>query len=353
MTVLARIPRHSPVVAARPDQPPTAVTSRERRAIVSACAVALAAMLPAPARAQATNWPSRPTRIMVGASPGGGTDVIARMLAEKFAEGLKQPFVVENRPGASNTIAADVTAKAPPDGYTLLVGTNTAASIAPHLIRLAYDPLKDLDPVGLIVLVPNVLVVSQSVPANNVSELLGLIRSKPGTFQYASSGVGSTQHIAGAAFVAQTGVSAVHVPYKGSAQAHVDLISGQVQMMFDTSSSITPQVKTGRVRPLAVMTARRSAELPDVPTLEEAGVKGLEMSTWYGMFVTGGTPPSIRNALTTELRRVVALPDVAKKLRDLGGDPGAMTQAEFAAFNRSEFERYGKLLKEANIKLDQ
>ena len=239
------------------------------------------------------------------------------------------------------------------DLMLLLVGTNTAASIAPHLIRLAYDPLKDLDPVGLIVLVPNVLVVSQSVPANNVSELLGLIRSKPGTFQYASSGVGSTQHIAGAAFVAQTGVSAVHVPYKGSAQAHVDLISGQVQMMFDTSSSITPQVKTGRVRPLAVMTARRSAELPDVPTLEEAGVKGLEMSTWYGMFVTGGTPPSIRNALTTELRRVVALPDVAKKLRDLGGDPGAMTQAEFAAFNRSEFERYGKLLKEANIKLDQ
>ncbi len=333
------------------------MTILQRRRLIAATAAMPAAGLAAGftgrAFAQTQAWPARPVRFMVGASPGGGTDVIARMLAEKFAEDLKQPFVVENRPGASNTIAADVTAKAPADGHTVLVGTNTAASIAPHLIRLGYDPLKDLDPVGLVVMVPNVLVVSQSVAATSVAELLALMKARPGTFQYASSGVGSTQHIAGAAFVAQTGTEAAHVPYKGSAQAHVDLISGQVQMMFDTSSSITPQIRAGRVRPLAVMTSRRSAELPDVPTLDEAGVKGLEMSTWYGMFVTGGTAPAIRDALATELRRVLALPDVARKLRELGGEPGTLTQAEFAAFNRSEFDRYGKLLKEANIRLDQ
>ena len=239
--------------------------------------------------ALAQPYPAKPVRIMVGASAGGGTDIIARMLADKFADSLKQPFIVENRPGASNTIAADITAKAPADGHTLLVATNTAQAIAPHLIKLAYDPLKDVQPVGLIVVVPNVLIVGPAVRAKSVAELLADMRATPAPMRYATAGTGSTQHIAAEAFAKATGTKLIHVPYKGSSQAHVDLISGQVEMMFDTTSSAMGQIRAGRLRPLAVTTPRRSAELPDVPTLAEAGVQGAEMSTWYGLFTTGGT----------------------------------------------------------------
>src|SRR5258705_11639839 len=196
-----------------------------------------------PAAAQSDSYPSRPVRIMVGASAGGGTDIIARVLAEKFAEGLKQPFVVQNRPCASNTIAADITAKAQPDGYTLLVGTNTAQAIAPHLMKLSYDPLKDVQPVGLIVVVPNVLVVAQNVPAASVAELIALMKKRPGELRYASAGIGSTQHIAAEAFGLATSTKGVHIPYKGSSQAHADLIGGSVEMMFDTTSSAMGQIK--------------------------------------------------------------------------------------------------------------
>ena len=310
--------------------------------------VALAAIAPADAQ----NYPARPVRIMVGAPPGGGTDIIARMLADKFSEAFKQSFVVENKPGASNTIAADLTAKAPPDGYTLLAATNTGQAIAPHLLKLGYDPLKGLQPVGLIVVVPNVLVVSESVPAKDVRELVALMKAKPNEFQYASSGIGSTQHIAGIGFTAVTGTTAVHVPYKGSSQAHADLITGRVQIMLDTTSSAMPQIKAGKLRPLAVTTAQRSAELPNVPTIAEAGYPAAEMTTWYGLFVTGGTPKPVVDKLAAELKRVLALPDVQAKLRGLGGEPGTMTQEQFAAFNKAEFERFGKLIKTANIKAE-
>ena len=262
-------------------------------------------------------------------------------------------MVVENRTGASQTIAAELTARSPADGHTLLIGTNTAAAIAPHLIKLNYDPLKDLDPVGLIVAVPNVLVVSQNEAARTVPELVAAMKAKPGTYQYASSGVGSTQHIAGAAFAATTGTVAAHVPYRGSSQAHVDLVSGQVQMMFDTSSSITPQVRSGRVRPLAVMSEQRSGNLPDVPTLGELGVSGLEMTTWYGMWVTGNTPASTQQILQASLNEVLSLPAVQGKLRDMGGDPGTMSATAFARFNQREFERFGALLKRLDIRIEQ
>jgi tripartite-type tricarboxylate transporter receptor subunit TctC len=289
----------------------------------------------------------------VGASPGGGTDIIARMLAEKFSEAFKQSFVVENRPGASNTIAADLTAKAPPDGYTLLAATNTGQAIAPHLLKLGYDPLKGLQPVGLIVVVPNVLVVSETVPAKDVRELVALMKAKPNEFQYASSGIGSTQHIAGIGFTTVTGTTAVHVPYKGSSQAHADLITGRVQIMLDTTSSAMPQIKAGKLRPLAVTTARRAAELPNVPTLAEAGYPGFEMSTWYGLFVTGGTPKPIVDRLSAELDRILKLPDVQARLRGLGGEPGAITVEQFAEMNRAEYERMGKLVRDNNIKSEE
>ena len=298
-----------------------------------------------------TSYPQKPVRLMVGAGPGGGTDIIARMLAEKMADAFKGSFIVENRPGASNTIAADLTAKAPPDGHTLLVATNTGQAIAPHLLKLAFDPIKDLTPIGLVVTVPNVLVVGTQVPANSVKELVALMKAKPQELKYASSGVGSTQHIAGEGFDLAAGVQSVHVPYKGSAQAHLDLISGQVEFMFDTTSSAMGQIKAGKFKPLAVTTAQRSSELPHVPTLAEAGVSGFEMSTWYGVFVTTGTPPEVVSKLQAELARIIKLPDVQTKLKGLGGEPGQLSPEEFSKLNRQEYERFGKLIKQANIKL--
>ena len=316
-----------------------------------AFAAALAALVLATS-AVAQDYPTRPVRIMVGANAGGGTDVIARMLGEKFAESLKQPFVIENRPGASNTIAADLTAKAPADGYTLLAATNTGQAIAPHMLKLSFDPLKDLTPVGLIVVVPNVLVVNDKVAAKSVAELVALAKAKPGDLKYASSGVGSTQHIAGEAFDVAAGVKTVHVPYKGSSQAHVDILGGNVDMMFDTTSSAMPHIKSGRFKPLAVTSPKRSPELPNVPTIAEAGYPAAEMTTWYGLFVTGGTPKPIVDRLAAELKRALALPDVQAKLRGLGGEPGSISAVEFAEMNRAEYERFGKLIRTANIKAD-
>ena len=327
----------------------SALCRRSLLTTTAAMALGLSGITLAPHVLAQPAWPVKPVRLMVGASAGGGTDVIARMLADRFADTWKQSFVVENRPGASNTIAADLTAKAAPDGHTLLVATNTGQAIAPHMLKLAYDPLKDLQPVGMIVEVPNVVLVSATTPIKTVSELIADMKAKPQGYRYGSSGVGSTQHLAGEAFDLATGVKSIHVPYKGSSQAHVDVISGAVQLMFDTTSSSMPQIRAGKMRPLAVMSPRRSAQLPDVPTLAEAGVPNLEMSTWYGLFVTGGTPAPVVTMLHNELRRVLTIPEVSQKLAGLGGEQRDMTIEAFAAFNRAEFQRFGKLIAEAKI----
>lgn len=314
---------------------------------ILACA---AAVVGTPATAQ--TYPAKPVRIMVGASAGGGTDIIARMLAEKFTDAFKASFVVENRPGASNTIAADLTAKAPPDGHTLLAATNTGQAIAPHLMKLGFDPIRDLVPVALIVTVPNVLAVTPAVPAKDVRELVALMKAKPDEFKFASSGIGSTQHIAGEGFKHATGVSMVHVPYKGSSQAHLDVIAGQVQVMFDTTSSAMGHIRAGKLKVLAVTTAQRSSELPNVPTLAEAGVPGFEMSTWYGLYVTQGTPREIVARLSAETARILKLPDIQTRLKGLGGEPGNLTPEQFAALNKAEYERFGRLIKDANIRIE-
>lgn len=314
------------------------------------CLLAISAFLSLSGMAQ--TYPQKPVRIMVGANAGGGTDIIARMLAEKLAESFKGTFVVENRPGASNTIAADLTAKASPDGHTLLVATNTGQAIAPHLMKLGFDPIKDLTPIGLIVTVPNVLVVGPSVPAGNVKELVALMKARPLDFKYASSGVGSTQHIAGEGFNLAAGVRSIHIPYKGSSQAHLDLIAGSVQIMFDTTSSAMSQIKAGKLKPLALTSAQRSPELPQVPTLAEAGVPGFEMNTWYGMFVTAGTPPEVTARLQAELAKVLRLPDIQSKLKGLGGEPGHLSPDQFSQLNRQEYERLGVLIRQANIRLE-
>lgn len=314
--------------------------------------LASAALLAPLAAGAQTTYPTKPVRLMVGANAGGGTDIVARMLADKFSEQLKGTFLVENKPGASNTIAADLTAKAPADGHTLLVATNTGQAIAPHLLKLGFDPIKDLTPIGLVVSVPNVLVVGASVPVNSVQELIALMKAKPGEFKYGSSGVGSTQHIAGEAFDMAAGVKGTHVPYKGSAQAHLDIIAGNVQMMFDTTSSAMGQIKAGKFKALAVTSDRRSSELPNVPTLAEAGLPGFDMTTWYAVYVTAGSPPDVVARLQAELARAIALPDVQAKLRGLGGEPGTLSVEQFARFNVQEYERFGRLIRDANIKPD-
>jgi len=321
-----------------------------RRAAAFAMVAGLVAA-PSMATAQAA-YPDKAVKIMVGASPGGGTDILARMLADKFAPTLKQAVVVENRPGASNTIAAEMTARAAPDGTTLLLATNTGQAVAPHLIKLKFDVLKDLQPVGLVAVMPNVLVVSSDSPYKNLKDLLDAMKAKPGALRYASSGIGSTQHVGGEAFGLVTGTKAIHIPYRGSTQAHLDIIGGQVEMMFDSTSSAMGQIKAGKFRPLAVTSPRRSPELPDVPTLTELGIKGADVSTWYGLFVTAGTPRPVVEQLNAELNRNLALTDVQGRIRGLGGEITAMGIEQFAEMNRSEFDRYGKLVKEAGIRAD-
>jgi len=295
----------------------------------------------------------KPIRIMVGASPGGGTDILARMLADKFAADFKQSVVVENRPGASNTIAAEITAKAPADGTTLLLATNTAQAIAPHLLKLKFDPLKDLQPVGLVAVMPNVLVVPATAPYRSVKDLLAAMTAgQPGTFKYASSGIGSTQHVAGEAFGLATNTKSTHIPYKGSAQAHVDIIGGDVSMMFDSTSSAMGQIKAGKFRALAVAGDKRSSEMPDVPTLSEQGVKGADVQTWYGLYVTGGTPRPVVERLSAELARVLKMPDVQARIASLGGEMNPLGIEQFTEMNRREYERYGKLVRDANIRAD-
>jgi len=318
--------------------------------MLGALLAGLVLAMPGLALAQAGS--DKPMRIMVGASPGGGTDILARMLADKFSPSLKQSVVVENRPGASNTIAADMTAHAVADGTTLLLATNTGQAVAPHLLKLKYDPLKDLQPIGLVAVMPNVLVVSSVTPYRNVKELLAAMADKPGSFKYASSGVGSTQHVGGEAFGLSTGTKSIHIPYKGSSQAHIDLISGEVSMMFDSASSAMSQIKAGKLRPLAVAADKRAPELPDVPTLAEQGIKGADVQTWYGLYVTAGTPRATVDRLSAELTRVLKLPDVQARIKGLGGEINILPVEQFAEMNRAEYERYGKLVRDAGIKAE-
>lgn len=315
---------------------------------LAACLLAATSLL---AQAQSANF-DKPLRIMVGASPGGGTDILARMLADRFGPALKQTVTVENRPGASNTIAAELTARAAPDGTTLLLATNTGQAVAPHLLKLKFDPLKDLQPLGLVGVMPNVLVVSASSPYRSVKELIAAMEAKPGHLKYASSGIGSTQHIAGEAFNLATRTKAIHVPYKGSTQAHIDVMGGDVEMMFDSTSSAMGQIRGGKFRALAVTTEKRSAELPDVPTLGELGIKGADVQTWYGLYVTAGTPKPLVDRLAGELAAALKLPDVQARIRGLGGDLQPLSVEGFAEMNRAEFNRYGQLIRDAQIKAD-
>ncbi|MDQ0587512.1 Bug family tripartite tricarboxylate transporter substrate binding protein [Variovorax paradoxus] len=315
-------------------------------------AAAAAGMLAlAASAAQAQDWPTRPIRIMVGSAPGGGTDAMARAVADRLGPLLKQPVVVENRPGASNTLAADATAKST-DGHTMVMGVVTAHAIAPHLLKLNYDGNRDLVPVAFVGAVPNVLVVSNSVPADSVQALVKLAKQEPGKLNYATSGSGSTQHIAAEMFKDAAGVDIAHVPYKGSGPALVDLIGGQVQLSFDTLPSVIGQIRNGKVRALAVTTAKRNVQLPNVPTLAEAGVPGVEMSAWYGIYMPAGAPRAVQDKVHDAVNRVLAMPETQTRLQAIGAETTPMTQAQFAQFHAAEYKRFGEVIKKNHIRLD-
>ena len=324
----------------------------QRRHLLAATAVWATCLLPAAAQAQdPANWPTRPVRMLVGSAPGGGTDAMARAVADRLAPLLKLPVLVENRPGVSNTMAVDVTAKST-DGHTMVMGVVTAHAIAPHLLKLGYDNNKDLVPVAFVGSVPNVLVVGNSVPATTVAELIALAKKQPGEINFASSGTGSTQHIAAEVFKDAAGIGITHVPYKGSAGALVDLVSGQVQMSFDTMPSVIGQIKAGKLRALAVTSPQRNAQLPQVPTMAEAGLPGVAISAWYGIYMPASTPKAVQQKVHDEVNKVIAMPETKTRLEAVGAELRPMSQPDFAAFHLAEYQRFGEIIRKNSIKLD-
>ena len=318
--------------------------------LLSTIALASLALLAQP-QAWAQEWPTKTVRILVGSAPGGGTDAMARAVADRLGPLLKQPVVAENRPGASNTLAADVTAKST-DGHTMVMGVSTAHAIAPHLLKLGYDNNKDLVPVVFVGAVPNVLVVNNALPVDSVKSLITLAKSQPGKLNYATSGSGSTQHIAAELFKDQAGLFITHIPYRGSGPALVDLIGGQVQMSFDTMPSVIGHIKSGRIKALAVASAKRNPQLPDLPTMAEAGLNGVEMSAWYGIYMPASTPKAVQDRVYAEVTKVLAMPEMQTRLGAIGADLTPMTQVQFLAFHNAENKRYSDLIAKKNIKLD-
>lgn len=318
-------------------------------AALAAGALCLSAAMPT--YAQSADWPTRPLRLLVGSAPGGGTDAMARAVADKLGPMLKQTVVVENKPGASNTLAADLAAKSA-DNHTMVMGVSTAHAIAPHLLKLGYDNDRDLTPVVFVGAVPNILVVNNAVPAQSVQELIALLKRKPGEYNFASSGSGSTQHIAAELFKDATGVQMTHIPYRGSGPAMVDLMGGQVQIAFETASSVIPHVKSGKVRALAVLSAKRNPQLPDVPTMAEEGVPGVEMSAWYGIYMPSATPVAVQQRVHDAVNSILALPDTQARLQAIGADINPMSQAQFAQFHQAENQRYAGIIKKNHISVE-
>lgn len=324
----------------------------QRRHLLSIAAVCGAAVLPWQVQAQdSANWPVKPVRMLVGSAPGGGTDAMARAVADRLGPLLKQPVIVENRPGVSNTLAVDMTAKAT-DGHTMVMGVVTAHAIAPHLLKLGYDNNRDLVPVAFVGSVPNVLVVGNSVAANTVAELVAMARKNPNQINFASSGTGSTQHIAAEVFKDAAGIQITHVPYKGSAAALVDLVSGQVQMSFDTMPSVIGQIKAGKLRALAVTSPQRNPQLPQVPTMAEAGLRDVEISAWYGIYMPASTPKAVQQKVHDEVNKVIAMPETKTRLEAVGAELRPMPQADFGSFHLAEYKRFGDIIRKNNIKLD-
>ncbi|MFT3813993.1 MAG: tripartite tricarboxylate transporter substrate binding protein [Acidovorax sp.] len=320
------------------------------RTLLLACTIAAVTAGSGAAWAQA--WPAKPISLIVPFPAGGTTDVLARAVGQELAKSLGQPVIVENKPGAGATVGADYVAKSRPDGYTLLMGAvhhTIATSVYP---KLPYDFQKDFAPITTVALVPNVLVVNPQVPARTVQELLALAKAEPGKYSFGSNGNGTGQHLIGAQFERMGGVQLMHVPYKGSGPLTTDLLGGQISMSFDTITPVLPNIKAGKLRALAVTTAKRSAALPDVPTLDESGLKGFDMGTWFGVLAPANVPKDVVARLNTELVKIVHTPEFRKKMDEIGAVPIGDTPAQMAAQIKDDTERYARLVKEAKVTLE-
>ncbi|QJC55456.1 hypothetical protein HC248_00736 [Polaromonas vacuolata] len=302
--------------------------------------------------AQAQAWPAKPITLIVPFPAGGTTDVLARALGKSLSESLGQPVVVESRPCAGATLGADYVVRAKPDGYTLLMGAVHHTIATSVYKKLSYDFEKDLKPVTMVALVPNVLVVNPSVPAVNVAQLLALAKAAPGKYTFGSNGNGTGQHLIGAQFELMGGVKLLHVPYKGSGPLTVDLLGGQIDMSFDTITPVLSQIKSGKLRALAITTDKRSPSLPDVPTLDEAGLKGFNLGTWFGVLAPVATPPAIISRLNTEMVKIIHSADFKKRMEDLGAVALGDTPEQMARQIRDDTERFAKLVKQAGVSVD-
>jgi tripartite-type tricarboxylate transporter receptor subunit TctC len=322
------------------------------RRFVCLFACALAAFAFEAAHAQA--YPTKPARILVGFAPGGPNDIIARAYAARLSESLGQPFVVENRPGAAGNLAAEVVARAAPDGHTLMLGSTSTNAVNPWLYaKLGFDLIRDLAIVTLVASGNSALAVSPKVPAKDVRELIALAKKDPGKLTYASSGAGSSLHLAGELFKQRAGVDIVHVPYKGAAPAMTDLVSGQVDMSFAPVANVVPLAKAGKLRLLGLTGEKRSAYAPETPTISETGLPGFDVWTWYAILVTGGTPESVVARLHAELARIARLPQLREQLVNIGIDAEtSASPAEARAYRAAELEKWGKLVRAIGLKAD-
>ncbi|WP_137893210.1 tripartite tricarboxylate transporter substrate binding protein [Ramlibacter sp. 2FC] len=321
----------------------------DRRQLLKSAAAGLATL---PFGLHAQDYPSRPIRLVVPFPPGGPTDVLARIVATRLAEKLKQQVIVDNKPGASGMIGADMVAKAAPDGYTLLANASIHVINPSLYAKPRYDAIADFATVSNLADVPLVLAVHPKVPARSVKELVALAKSAKTPLAFASAGNATSQHLSGEAFKLAAGIDMLHVPYKGSAPALTDLVGGQVQLMFDSLPSSMPFIKSGAIRALAVTTPRRSLALPDVPTVAESGFPQFSISTWYGVWAPAGTPAGLVQRLSSEIAAIVRLPDVREQFASLGAEPVGNTPEEFAAFAKSELAKWARIVKQSGAKVD-
>jgi tripartite-type tricarboxylate transporter receptor subunit TctC len=323
-----------------------------RRRTVLQTLGASAAGLALPVLAQST-WPSRPIRYIVPFAPGGTTDILARVVGEKLGPILGQTIVIENKPGQGGSVGAAELARAAPDGHTIGGGTISSHAINATLYdKLPYDPATSFAPITMYATQPNVLLVHPSVPVSSLREFIALLKASPGKYVYGSAGNGTSQHISGELFKAMAGVQMQHVPYRGSGQMVPELLGGTLPVAFDNIATGIPHMKTGKLRALAVTTARRSGVAPDVPTMAESGLAGYELSSWQAVFAPAGTPAAVVDRLYTEIGRILKMPDVAKRLGDLGLDLSGMTPAELGAVVRADVPRLGKVVRDSGAKAD-
>lgn len=299
--------------------------------------------------ALAQTYPSKPIRIMAPFSPGGPVDITARILAQKLGESLGQPVVVENRAGASGMIGAEMVAKSPPDGYMLLANSSIHVIVPSLFAKMAYDPVRDFIPVSVASSSPLMLVVTPALPVKNVKGFITLAKSRPGEMSFGSSGPGSSTHLTAELLKSVTGTNMVHIPYKGQGQAITDVITGQIQFMFNSPSAVGAFIKAGRLRSLGITSEKRLPQWPDVPTFVETGYKDMVTGSWYGIWVPAKTPQAIVTKLNSEIVRIVNLPDVRQRIIDMGGEPVANSSAEFDAFQKAEMARWAKIVKQAGI----